>query len=52
MKLIEILEKRKEMLIADMDKGWVKNDCCERLRLEGQIRELNNLIYILSDFKG
>lgn len=49
MKLIETLEKRKQAHISQL---FDTNNINERLRLEGQIRELNALIYLLGGNGG
>lgn len=47
MTIAEILEKRIEMHIAEMQKDYIQHNVNEKLRLEGQIRELNNLLFIV-----
>lgn len=47
MTITEILEKRIEMHIVEMQKDYIRHDVNEKLRLEGQIRELNNLLFIV-----
>lgn len=49
MTITEILEKRIEMHIAEMQKDYIRHDVNEKLRLEGQIRELNNLLFIVGE---
>lgn len=51
MTVIEILEKRKEQLVGELDKDYMKHDIVERFRLEGQIREVNSLIFMLTGNK-
>jgi hypothetical protein len=48
MTVIEALQKRIEMHIQEMQKEYIQNNVNEKLRLEGQIREDNNLLFILT----
>lgn len=49
MTITEILEKRIEMHILEMQKDYIQHDVNEKLKLEGQIRELNNLLFIVNE---
>lgn len=51
MTVIEVLEKRKEQLLGELDKDYIRHDVMEKFRLEGQIREVNSLIFILTGNK-
>ena len=47
MTVVEVLEKRIEQHIQEMQQEHIFHDVNEKLRLEGQIRECNNLLFIL-----
>ena len=47
MTVVEVLEKRIEQHIQEMQQEHILHDVNERLRLEGQIRECNNPLFIL-----
>lgn len=49
MTITEMLEKRIEMHIKEMQKDYIQHNVNEKLRLEGQIRELNNLLFIVGE---
>ena len=49
MTITEMLEKRIEMHIKEMQKDYIQHNINEKLRLEGQIRELNNLLFIVNE---
>ena len=49
MTITEMLEKRIEMHIKEMQKDYIQRNINEKLRLEGQIRELNNLLFIIGE---
>lgn len=51
MTVIEVLEKRKEQLLSELDKDYIRHEVTEKFRLEGQIREVNSLIFILTGNK-
>ena len=51
MSAIEMINKRKEMLINELKRPDLLENPNERFRIEGQIRECNNIIFILSSNK-